>query len=67
MGTFEPKDINNLTEKQKENALESLAVMNEKQDGRIKCRACANGSKAASRTVATESVLLTGVIYARKG
>eukprot|EP00957_Ditylum_brightwellii_P047647 3619845-Ditylum_brightwellii.AAC.2 len=76
MGTFEPKNINTLTDKEKENTLESLVFINEKQNSRIKCRACASGSKqrgwytkeeAASPTVASELVLLAGVIDVREG
>eukprot|EP00957_Ditylum_brightwellii_P037164 2813255-Ditylum_brightwellii.AAC.1 len=45
MRLFKPNDIDSLTDKDKEHNLESLAVINEKQDSRIKCRVCANGSK----------------------
>eukprot|EP00977_Amphora_coffeiformis_P026426 scaffold26225_cov107-Amphora_coffeaeformis.AAC.1 len=57
-------------------ALESLIFLNEKRDGTIKARHCANGStqrsymareEVSSPTVSTESTLLTGVIEAMEG
>eukprot|EP00957_Ditylum_brightwellii_P128550 9805803-Ditylum_brightwellii.AAC.1 len=69
MGTFEPKDTENLSDGEKENLLESLAFISKNQDRRIKCRSCTNGSKQrgwhtkeieALLAVAMESALLTG-------
>eukprot|EP00957_Ditylum_brightwellii_P130813 9978679-Ditylum_brightwellii.AAC.1 len=65
--------MEDLTEEQKRNALESLMFLKEKRCSRIKGRTCANGQKqrdtsnkkdAASPTVAHESVMLTSVIDA---
>ena len=73
---FEPIIIEDLTEEEKEKAMESLLFLNEKRDGTIKARTCANGStqrgyipkeEAASPTVSTDSVLITGVIEAKQG
>jgi Reverse transcriptase (RNA-dependent DNA polymerase) len=56
--------------------MESLIFLVEKRDGRIKARACANGSTqreyinkedSASPTVATESILLTAAVEAKEG
>ena len=72
---FEPIDVNTLTPQERKRALESLIFLVEKRDGRIKARACANGSKqrewmakgeAASPTVGLESVLLTATIEAHE-
>jgi hypothetical protein len=55
--------------------MESLIFLTEKRDGTIKGRACANGSiqrnyidkdDAASPTVGTEAILITGVIDAKE-
>jgi hypothetical protein len=55
--------------------MESLIFLVEKRDGRVKARACANGSTqreyinkedAASPTAATESILLTATIDAKE-
>jgi Reverse transcriptase (RNA-dependent DNA polymerase) len=55
--------------------MESLIFLVEKRDGRVKARACANGSSqreyiskedAASPTAATESILLTATIDAKE-
>jgi hypothetical protein len=63
--TFAPQDSKNRTAKQKREALESMMFLNEKRDGTIKRRACADGRKqretavpgaATSPTVAVESV-----------
>jgi hypothetical protein len=56
--------------------MESLIFLVEKRDGRVKARACANGSPqreyihkddATSPTAATEAILLTAVIDAKEG
>ena len=61
---------------QKKKALESLIFITEKRDGRIKARACANGSKqrlwmnkedSTSPTVSLPSVLMTSTIDAHEG
>ena len=55
--------------------MESLIFLTEKRDGRIKARACANGSSqreyinredATSPTAATESILITATIDAKE-
>ena len=72
---FKPIDVKELSEQEKKRAMESLIFLVEKKDGRIKGRACANGSTqreyinkedAASPTVATESILLTATIDAKE-
>jgi hypothetical protein len=74
--TFEPIDISKLTKKELSMAMESLIFLVEKRDGRIKARACANGSTqrkylskedGTSPTVMTESVLMTATIDAGEG
>jgi hypothetical protein len=72
---FQPKHIKDLTQQEKKRAMESLIFLVEKKDGRIKARACANGSTqrdyiskedAASPTACTESILLTATIDAKE-
>jgi hypothetical protein len=72
---FEPVDVSKLTSDDKRKAMESLIFLAEKRDGTIKGRACANGSiqrsyigkdDAASPTVGTEAILITGVIDAKE-
>ena len=41
---FEPIKIENLTQKERCKAMESLMFLVEKHDGRVKARTCANGS-----------------------
>lgn len=64
-----------LTEKQKLDALESLMFLTEKRCGRIKARACVNGSPqrqyipkedAASPTVMLDSVMITSAVDAHE-
>jgi hypothetical protein len=71
--TFTPQHSNDLSDSQKQKALESLMFLKEKRDGTIKCRACADGRNqretavpgaATSPTVALESVLITTTIDA---
>jgi hypothetical protein len=71
--TFTPQHSNDLSDSQKQNALESLMCLKEKRDGTIKGRACADGRKqretavqgaATPPTVALESVLITATIDA---
>ena len=42
---FELMDVNSLTPQERKRALESLTFLVQKRCGRIKARACANGSK----------------------
>jgi hypothetical protein len=71
--TFAPVNEGDLTAKQKKSALESLMFLNEKRDGSIKGRSCADGRKqregstksyATSPTVVLKSVLITATIDA---
>ena len=64
---FRPVNVSDLSPQEKKRALESLIFLVEKRDGRVKGRACANGSTqreyinkedAASPTAVTESILL---------
>ena len=72
---FEPVNVSQLTSDDKRKAMESLIFLTEKRDGTIKGRACANGSiqrnyidkdDAATPTVGTEAILLSGVIDAKE-
>ena len=76
MVTFLPVHAYDLTRKQRKEALASLMFMTEKRCGRVKSRACANGSKqrqwirkedAASPTVMSDSVMITTAIEAHEG
>jgi hypothetical protein len=71
--TFTPQHSNNLSDSQKQKALESLMFLKEKRDGTIKGRACADGRKQIETavpgaetppTVVLESVLITATIDA---
>ena len=73
---FKPVDVSSLSDQEKKRALESLIFLTEKRDGRIKARACANGSKqrewmskedSTSPTVSLPAVLATAVIDAHEG
>jgi hypothetical protein len=70
---FLPVDVSKLTQKERDEAMESLMFLVEKRDGRVKGRACANGSiqkanaapgESASPTCMTESVMITATIDA---
>ena len=72
---FKPININELDDKARRTAMESLLFLLEKRDGRIKARNVADGRKqriwmskeeAASPTVALESVMLSAVIDAKE-
>ncbi len=72
---WKPIHPNDLSPEQRKKALESLIFLTEKRDGRIKGRACANGSKqrlwmskedSASPTVSQEAVMLTAAIEAHE-
>jgi hypothetical protein len=71
--TFTPLHSNDLSDSQKQKSLESLMFLNEKRDGTIKGRACADGQNQRETavpgattppTVALESVLITATIGA---
>jgi hypothetical protein len=75
MVVYTPVHAHELTREQKHQALESLIFLTKKRCGRIKARACANGSKqrsyiakenAISPTVATDSVFITSAIEAHE-
>jgi hypothetical protein len=70
---FRPIDVNDLTQREREMAMESLIFLVEKRDKRIKARTCADGriqrahmskQDGTSPTAMTESVLLTAAIDA---
>jgi hypothetical protein len=72
---FKPINVSELTEQEKLRAMESLIFLTQKRDGTVKGRTCANGStqreymdrdEAASPTVITESIFITGVIDAKQ-
>jgi Reverse transcriptase (RNA-dependent DNA polymerase) len=67
--------VSELTQQERKRAIERIFFLVEKRDGRVKARACANGStqqeninkdNTASPTVATESILLTAAIEAKE-
>eukprot|EP00804_Cyclotella_cryptica_P008907 CCRYP_012017-RA/>CCRYP_012017-RA protein AED:0.23 eAED:0.23 QI:0/0/0/0.75/0.33/0.25/4/0/1155 len=73
---YMPMHAHELTREQKKEALESLIFLTKMRCGRVKARACANGSKqrsyirkenAASPTFGTDSVFITSVIEAHEG
>ncbi len=75
MVVYTPVHAHELSREQKHQALESLIFLTKKRCGRIKARACANGSKqrsyiakenAISPTVATDSVFITSAIEAHE-
>jgi Reverse transcriptase (RNA-dependent DNA polymerase) len=64
-----------MSQLEKQQAMESLIFLTEKRDGRVKARACANGSTqreyinkedTTSPTALTESILITATIDARE-
>ncbi|KAG7374511.1 reverse transcriptase RNA-dependent DNA polymerase [Nitzschia inconspicua] len=70
-----PIRIEDMTQLEKERAMESLIFLTEKRDGRLKGRMCANGStqqeytnrdETATPTAMTESILITGTIDAKQ-
>lgn len=74
--TYIPIHAHELTEEQRLQALASLIFITEKRCGRIKTRACVNGSTqrdyipketTASPTVMNDSVMLTSAIDAHEG
>jgi hypothetical protein len=73
--TFKPKHWRELSKAQRHTVLESHMFLKLKRDGKIKGRTVAGGNKqrdyiskedASSPTVATESVLLSCIIYAEE-
>ena len=73
MCTFIPRDPKTLTLEERSKALSSLIFLKEKDTGEVKGRTCVNGAPqreyirkedAASPTVATDSVFLTGAVDA---
>lgn len=72
---FKPKYVEELSELQKKNALDTIVLIEEKRDGRVKGRAVADGRKqrgivpkeeAASPTASLEAVILTCIIDAKE-
>ena len=72
---FVPRHRESLTEEEWKKACEAVNPIEEKKDGTIKGRTCADGRKqrncigeedSASPTVSTEAVLLTGVMEAKE-
>ena len=75
---FKPIRVPELTEQERRRAMESLIFLVEKKDGTVKGRTCANGSTrreytdrddeaASPPTATTESIIITGVVDAKKG
>ena len=71
-----PRDSASLTHKECPQALSTVVFMKEKRNGKIKIRSCIDGvpqreyikkEDAASPTIATDSVFVTGIINAHKG
>ena len=75
MKTFFPREAKSLTREERIKALSSLIFLKEKNNGDIKGRTCINGAPqreyirkedAASPTVATDSIFITGAIDAHE-
>ena len=75
LNSFIPRDAKSLTREERVKALSTVVFMKEKRDGIIKTRSCVIGSPqreyikkedAASPTVATDSVFITGAINAHE-
>ena len=73
-GVFKPINLSELTQVERNKAMNSLIFLTEKRDGTIKARACANSSiqrayidkqDAISPTVTTEALMTTAVIDAK--
>ena len=73
---FEGIKIEDMTPLDRKRAMESLLFLVEKRDGKIKARTVANGSTqrayidredSSSPTVATDALLITGVLEAKQG
>ena len=74
-GAFEPRHYKQLSHDERKKILETIVLIEQKRDGRIKGRAVADGSKqrqyigkehAASPTMALESIILTSIIEAKE-
>jgi hypothetical protein len=70
---FKPINVSELTQQEKQQAMDSLIFLVQKDDGRIKARTCANGSiqrdyinkeEASSPTALTEAIMMTAAIKA---
>jgi hypothetical protein len=70
---FKPFNVSELTQQEKQRAMDSLIFLVQKDDGRIKARTCANGSiqrdyinkeEASSPTALTEAIMMTAAIKA---
>jgi hypothetical protein len=75
MNCFRPCDPASLTRDDCSNALSSLMFLTEKRSGKVKARACANGSvqrqyvakeEATAPTVTSESIIIQSTIYAHE-
>ena len=73
---FVPVLVSSLTPQERRKALEALIFLTEKRDGKIKGRACANGSKqrewmskeeSASPTVSLPAVIVTAAMEVHEG
>jgi len=62
---FEPILVKDMTQGERQHAMESLIYLTEKQDRRIKGCTCTNG-RSASPTAMTESILITATIDAKQ-
>jgi hypothetical protein len=72
---FEPINVAELTDQERQRTMESLIFLVEKRNGEVKARTCINGStqreymgrdEAASPTASTESIIITSVIDAKQ-
>ena len=75
LNCFRPRDPQTLTRNDRRNALTSLMFLTEKRTGKVKARACANGSvqrqhvakeEAAAPTVTSEAIFIQSTIYANE-
>jgi hypothetical protein len=74
--SFAPKDPKTLTREERRNALTSLMFLTEKHSGKVKARACANGSTqrhhiakdkaSTSPMVTTEAIFIQSMILAHE-
>ena len=73
---FQPRDQSTLTRDDCRNALTSLMFLTKKRSGKIKARACANGSTQQSHiakeevtapTVTSEAIFIQGTIFTHEG
>jgi hypothetical protein len=75
MSCFKPRDARTLTRDDRRNALASLMFLTEKRSGKIKARACANGSiqrkhiakeEAVAPTVSPDAIFVQATIFAHE-